>query len=142
MTDNTPEVSQTIKWILTGAAVTDVAEAIKTTYPTADPAKLIFAAMDRFRDAGAFDPAVVRGFLFSATMDVYRRATESNDHASALRALKQLSEMVKHVSIDDPAESTAEIALDEGAPGGERGAQETDDGCVARDRHSEAAGES
>lgn len=90
-------VAQVAKWILTGASAQDVAEAIARHYPGADAPSLIFAAMETFREAANFEPTLVRGWAFEATRAVYAKALESNDHAAALRAIKTLLEITRHV---------------------------------------------
>ena len=91
------ELSQVQKWIISGASADDVAEAIRTTYPESDPAALMLGAMERFREASNFEPSIVLGFVFEGVREVYRKCNESGDYATALRALKQLEGLAKHV---------------------------------------------
>lgn len=95
------QVAQVSKWILTGASADDVAEAIRTTFPEADAAALMVAAMEEFRKSANFEPQLVRGWAFEATRTVYQRALEANDNAGALRAIKMLLEISKHVPDTD-----------------------------------------
>ena len=91
------KVNQTIKWLLSGATHFDILEAIHSSYPDDDPAKLILAAMLHFETAGKFDPTVVVGWCFAATQDLYRRMVDIGDYPGALRAVKQMLELTRHV---------------------------------------------
>jgi len=102
-------VEQARKWILSGASAHDIAAAIRENLPgVADPSGLIVAALDDLRRAATFDSDLVRGFAFEATREIYRRALDSNDHSAALRAIKTMQEIAKHVPDDDHEEAEAE----------------------------------
>ena len=88
-------VNQVFKWILTGATEHDIAEAIATSWPKAEAQPLIVAAVEKLRAAGQVDQQCVLGWCFEATRDLYRRMVEIGDFPGALRAVKQLSELVK-----------------------------------------------
>ena len=86
-------VEQALKWILTGARDADIVEAISTTWPEQALGPLLAAAMQSLAASAETDNAVVRGFCFEATKDLYRRMVEIGDFAGALRAIKQLHEL-------------------------------------------------
>ena len=89
------QVNQIVKWILSGATEGDVAEAIEAAWPDATPKPLIVAAIERIRAAGDFDKQVVLGWCFEATRDLYRRMVDIGDFPGALRAVKQLAELLR-----------------------------------------------
>lgn len=111
------QVRQVSGWILQGQSAGDIREAIAATFPEADAAALLVHAMEGFRSAARFDPEIVRGFCFEQVREILRRATESNDNPTALRAVKTLLEMADNVhdrnADADENESTA--AEDAGA---------------------------
>ena len=89
------QVNQIVKWILTGATEDDVLEAIQTAWPDSKPKPLIVAAIEKIRVAGDFDKQVVLGWCFEATRDLYRRMVEIGDFPGALRAVKQLTDLLR-----------------------------------------------
>ncbi len=86
-------VEQIAKWVLTGAREADVLEAVAATWPGRDARPLIAEALASFSASGLVDRAMVRGFAFEATKDLYRQMREIGDFAGALRALKQLVDL-------------------------------------------------
>ena len=115
------KVNQTIKWLLSGATHFDILEAIRSSYPGDDPAKLILDAMRLFEQAEFADARIVHGWCFEATKDLYRRMVEIGDYPGALKAVKQLSEMVNDLPIQiDAIEAEmmqSNFALDESSSG-------------------------
>ena len=90
-------VEQTCKWVITGASAADVADSIRQHFPSADPPVLMLAAMEKFREAAAFEPSILLGFVLEGAKEIYRRCLETGDNATALRALKSLEGMAKNV---------------------------------------------
>ena len=88
-------VEQTVKWLLTGARDADVVEAIRTTWPDQELQPLILAAIDNLAKSAEFEAAVVRGWCFEATKQLYQNMTAIGDFAGALRAVKQLAELAR-----------------------------------------------
>lgn len=89
------QANQVFKWIISGATETDIADAITETFPEADQSALLLAAISKIRESAKIDPETVMGFCFEATRDLYRRMVEVQDFPGALRAIKQLRELVK-----------------------------------------------
>jgi hypothetical protein len=102
------EVQQVVGWILTGAGMYEIYEAIETTFPESSPAALLKEAMDSFEQAANFNPEVVRGWCFEAARDLYRRMVETGDYPGALRAVKQIAEIAKNVYRDQDADAEDE----------------------------------
>lgn len=86
-------IEQAIRWILEGQREFDVIEAIKETWPDQDPVALFAECGAHFASAAAFNQAVIVGWCFAATMDVYRRMLAVGDLVGALRAIRQLREL-------------------------------------------------
>lgn len=84
------------RWILEGQAEHDVREAIALQWEGADAGPLIIAAVGRFLEAGQFEADVMRGWCAEAYREIYRRAMESGDAATALRAVKHLAQLGGH----------------------------------------------
>lgn len=104
-----PQVEQVRKWIISGASAYDIAEAIAKAFPDANAAALMIAAMKELETAANFDPAVVQGWCFEATRDLYRRMVDIGDYPGALRAVKQIADMAVKVSRQEPeADEAAE----------------------------------
>lgn len=87
-------VEQTIVWLLTGARESDVIEAIREMWPDQDIEPLTTAAINQLIESADVDPAAVRGWCFEATKHLYQKMVAIGDFAGALRAVKQLHEMV------------------------------------------------
>lgn len=102
------QLNQTVKWILSGATVFDITEAIGQNFPETDANALIMEAMRHFEKNATFDVDVVRGWCFEATRDLYRRMVEANDLKGALGAVKQILEMTKNVHRREPDEAGTE----------------------------------
>lgn len=86
-------VEQIVKLILQGKRDFDVIRYIRRAWPDQDPAPLLIACGGHFQKQADFKPAVILGWCFSATMEVYRRMLEAGDLVGALRAIKQLREL-------------------------------------------------
>jgi hypothetical protein len=84
----------------------DILETIQATYPDESPAMLILEAMRHFERAGNYEPQVVHGWCFEAAKDLYRQMVASGDFAGALRAVKQIADMVRANVYDEPEEET------------------------------------
>lgn len=87
-------VEQTVKWFLAGEREFDVIVNAVKTWPDQDIKQLMAAVADHFLQmADIKNPAVIRGWAFGATQEVYRVALATNDPGAALRAIKQLMEI-------------------------------------------------
>ena len=86
--------NQVFKWIISGATEHDIGESIANTFPGDDPSILLMGGIALIREVSRLDPALVIGFCFESTKDIYRRAAEMNDFPSALRALRQLRDLL------------------------------------------------
>jgi hypothetical protein len=87
-------VNQVFGWILSGASEHEINQAIETNWPGAKAKPLIVAAMTRIARTGEADPETVRGWCLEASRIVYQKALEANDLATALRAVKQMAQLV------------------------------------------------
>lgn len=86
-------VEQIVRLILQGKRDFDVVRYIRRAWPDQDPAQLLISCGAHFQQQADFKPAVILGWCFSATMEVYRRMLEEGDLMGALRAIKQLREL-------------------------------------------------
>lgn len=103
-------VVQVFKWVVAGNSETDIREALAEKFPGSDPVKCLTAVMVRLKSSGDADRDVVFGWCVESTRDLYRRMVEIGDFANALRAVKQMSDLVnKHVS-NEPEETEKEAA--------------------------------
>ena len=87
-----PTVEQIIQvktWIIEGQQAGDILESIAENYPKQTPRVLLSAVFDELtRESAEINEDLVRGFLLNAYRELYRRAFEINDFASALAALR------------------------------------------------------
>lgn len=89
------KISQVAQWIVEGERMADVRRLIQSTYPDSDAKILLMLAMDHFQAVASFDSPVVIGWCFEASKDLYRRMVDSGDFVGALRAVKQISDLVR-----------------------------------------------
>jgi hypothetical protein len=93
-TDQAP-LRQVVGWILGGNTEADVLDAIGKQWPAEKARPLIVKAISEIAKAGEPDAVLIRGFCLEGTREVYRKCVEVGDHATALRALRQLRELSK-----------------------------------------------
>lgn len=86
-------INQVVNWIVAGGSDYDVNDAIVKTWEDAQAKPLIIAAMQRIAESADAEPAVIRGWCVEATRNVYQKALDANDLATALRAIKQLQSL-------------------------------------------------
>lgn len=86
-------VHQIVQWLISGAPDADVCEAAATKFPDRDPKKLMDAAYSFCRAHAHPDADTVRGWVFLAARDLYRRQIEVGDFASALRTLREIEHL-------------------------------------------------
>jgi hypothetical protein len=117
--------------VLSGRTEHEIVQEVQRQFPGADPKPLILEAMRAFDRAGCFDRRIVAGWCFEACRDLYRRAVEMNDLATALRAVKQISDLAEHSDDVQPAES------DEATKGGgDEGKRRSQGGKAGADRRA------
>lgn len=104
-------IDQVYAWILEGASEHEIIQAAAELWPDVKARPLITAAMKRIAPASGIDADRLAGWCIEATRLVYQRAIESNDLASALRAVKQVCEIRRRTGAADGEESTAEEAI-------------------------------
>lgn len=107
------QVEQVRKWIVEGASKHDIDEAISTTFPGADGQQLLTTAVSRINISAYVGVDTIRGWCLEAYREVYRRAMESGDNGTALRAVKQILEMARDVRDDGQEEEEAAAETDE-----------------------------
>ncbi len=100
------EIGAVVKLILSGKNAFEFFE--ETQFPGKDATALVMAAMDYFERQAEFVPAVVLGWCFEASRELYRLMVESEDYAGALRAVKQVAEMTKYVHGNGSEEAPSE----------------------------------
>jgi hypothetical protein len=83
-------LSEVYSLILSGATEVEVEAAVAERWPDEDAKPLIARAIKRLCEAGAPDPAAVRGWRFEALRGVYRAAVAAGDLRSQIAALKEL----------------------------------------------------
>lgn len=91
------EVEQVLQWLLLGHREEEILASLRTAYPhfAADPSPLLLAAVESLKQSAEFDCDIVRGWCFEATKFVYQKMLDIGDHAGALRAVRQLTELAK-----------------------------------------------
>ena len=88
-------INQVFHWILEGATDYDITEAMRQAWPEADHATILLAAIDKIKESARINPQTVAGFCVEATRDLYRRMVEIGDFPGALRAIRQLKDLLK-----------------------------------------------
>jgi hypothetical protein len=88
-------VNQVYRWILEGATEFDILEAAQQAWPEAANAEILLAAISKIKESARIDGQTVAGFCVEATRDLYRRMVEIGDFPGALRAVRQLRDLVK-----------------------------------------------
>lgn len=86
-------IASVLDWILEGQDEQQLLAAIATHYPAASAPAVLTAAMRYLQQSGAADPQVVKGFAMEATRAIYQQALAAKDLATALRAVRQLTEI-------------------------------------------------
>ena len=86
-------MGQIVKWIIEGQSVHDIRESIETAWPDKNAQPLMVAAAREIEKAADVEPALVRGFAIEATRTIFQKAMEIGDLATALRAVKQLTDL-------------------------------------------------
>ncbi len=81
------------KWIINGHTEHDIIAAIRHHWPRRDARKLIGDAMVKITQAGQVAPETLRGWVFEAYRDLYRRMLEIGDYAGALAAVKEIARL-------------------------------------------------
>lgn len=99
------QAEQVFKWVVAGQSQHDIVEAVEKTFAGVDAKALLIAVMERLAQSSRFEPEVVVGWCVEATRDLYRRMVEIGDFAGALRAVKQMAEMVRHVQYGEESET-------------------------------------
>lgn len=87
--------AQVLDWLLSGASQRDILAAVAAHYPGADAPALIAAATKDVEKAAASPESVLLGWCIEATRSLYRRTLEIGDYVTALRAVKQLSDLAR-----------------------------------------------
>lgn len=95
---------QVRKWILTGASEHDVRAAIAKAWPDADARALVLQVFDDLADATRRPLDVLKGFVFEAYRELYRRMVECGDFPGALRAAKALDELAGELKAAEPVQ--------------------------------------
>lgn len=86
-------VHQVIQWLISGAPDIDVREAAASKFPEHKTPAVMEAAYNFCRQHAHPDPDTVRGWVFLAARDLYRRQIEVGDFASALRTLREIDHL-------------------------------------------------
>jgi len=87
------QLEQVRKWIIGGGSEQEIIEAIAATYPDAKAQPLIVEAMAAIAKSADADKDIVKGWAIEATRSIYQKAVEVGDHATALRAIRQVQEL-------------------------------------------------
>ncbi|HEX4796180.1 MAG TPA: hypothetical protein VH370_20490 [Humisphaera sp.] len=87
------QLEQVRKWIVAGGSEQEIIEAIATTYPDAKARPLIVEAMAVIAKSADADKEIVKGWAIEATRSIYQIAREVGDHATALRAIRQIQDL-------------------------------------------------
>ena len=100
------KINAVLKQIIRGDGPNDVYAAIAKKYPKDNAQDLVNGVMAKLRDAADFDQDIVIGWCFEATREVYRKMIAARDYTGALRAIKQVAEIAKHVP-SSPSDGSA-----------------------------------
>jgi hypothetical protein len=102
-----------MKWILEGNTPHDVKEAIATEFPNDDAAELLSHVVFGLKESARVPNAVVVGWCFEATRDLFRRSLAAADYPTALKAVKQLADLSRTRTnvpdADDEEDHEAEV---------------------------------
>lgn len=86
-------LAQVVTWIIAGNSEAHIRESIEATWPEQKPQPLMIAAVKELAKNGRPDLELVFGFAIEGTRTIYQRALELGDLQTALRAIKQLTEL-------------------------------------------------
>lgn len=103
------QVEQVRKWIVSGMSRHDIGELMREEFPGADGQQLLAVAIARINDSAYVGEGTIRGWCLESYREIYRRAMESGDNGTALRAVKQILEMARDVRDWQEEEAAAEI---------------------------------
>lgn len=87
-------VHQVFLWIVQGATEYQVRESIAQEFPAENGDALIVAAVDKIGEAANYQPETMRAWCIEAYRELYRKMFQIGDFAGALRAVKQLADMM------------------------------------------------
>jgi len=83
--------------ILEGNTRTDIEEAAPQLFPGMDVARLLDHAMQAFAAVADQPTDVIGGWCLESSRDLYRKMAEVGDYDGALRAVKQITDIVKFI---------------------------------------------
>jgi hypothetical protein len=95
-------VAQVFLWIIQGHTHAMIVDAIAKTWPDVEPRTLVDAAQQKISQAANFNPNLVRGWCIEAYRELHARLHEMGEYASALRAVKQIKDMLKDAPPPNP----------------------------------------
>lgn len=107
-----PEARQVVKWLVDGHDSNDVAEALEKEFPDADRKKTVQSAVGYIRKQGALDHAAVVGWAAAAYRELYRKMVQVGDFANAIRAVKELTALLK-IKPPAPGDEAKRISIDD-----------------------------
>ena len=81
------------QWIVAGGTEFQIKEAFAKNWPKADVMPLIAAVILKIRESSEFDSDVMRGWVFEAYREIYRRQMEGSDFAEARRTVEKIHAM-------------------------------------------------
>ena len=95
ITTNADKIHQVLQWCISGHSAHDIIDAAQKQWPGTQSQPLIIAAMKQLANAGQADESIIRGWAVESTREIYRRAMDVGDLQTALRAAKQMHDLVK-----------------------------------------------
>lgn len=91
--ENADRIHEVFSWIINGISQHDIEKGIVERWPDAKVRPLIVDAMKRIASAADASTDAVHGWAIEATKSVYKRAMDTGDFATALRAIKQFMQL-------------------------------------------------
>lgn len=89
------KVHQVFLWVIQGATEHQVKQAIADQWPDIDAMPLITQVIEDLKKQGELDVLSVKGWVFEASRELYRKMVDIGDFAGALRAVKQIHDLTK-----------------------------------------------
>lgn len=106
--DELKAVPKIYAMVLEGSTRADIEEAAPQLFPRMNVARLLDHAMQSFADVADQPTDVIGGWCLESSRDLYRKMVEVGDYDGALRAVKQVTEVVKFIQ-DQRSRTIVEI---------------------------------
>lgn len=92
-TEHAQQFEDVFQWIVNGGTEFQIREAFEKKWPSRDVMPFITEVVLQLRESSKFDAEVMRGWVFEAYREIFRRQMEGGDYAEARRTVEKLQSM-------------------------------------------------